>query len=255
MSLHEPIPVASSFEPGPPPAALPVIVLRQLTNLLLSDQSVQSVLQRIAQLASSLPPVTETSLSLVRGHSPSTAAFTGLMAYELDETQYASGHGPCLQAAATGEAVVMTDARAEARWPAFTARARQKGTLSILSVPVLLTVRASPVPVRAALNLYAALPDAFDEDALIAARYFAAHAAVPVSNMMGLDAARQSAEGLVVAMQSRAVIEQAKGILISQFHCSADQAFAELSGRSQRSNRRVRDLAQEMVDQHSRPPS
>ena len=70
-------------------------MLRELALLLLSGQSVQSVLQKIAELAAGLPAVDEASVTLVRRSRAGTAAFTGLMAYELDESQYQFGDGPC----------------------------------------------------------------------------------------------------------------------------------------------------------------
>ncbi len=61
------------------------------------------------------------------------------------------------------------------------------------------------------------------------------------------------AQQLDLAMQSRAVIEQAKGILMGQRLCTADEAFTLLVDLSQRSNRKLRDVAQALVDSATSP--
>lgn len=234
-------------------AAVPLHAQQELSRLVLSGSSVQSVLQRVAELATDLPAVGEASVTLVRGVTPSTAASTGLAAHELDEIQYGLGHGPCLYAAVTAEVVAITDIRTETRWPAYAELAEQKGTLSSLSVPVPLTVATTASPATAALNLYSAGPRTHGADTVEAVRGFAVHAGVVLSNMIALEAARQSAEGLVVAMRSRAVIEQATGILMGRLHVTADDAFARLSQQSQQENCELHDLAQELVDQSLTP--
>ncbi len=101
---------------------------------------------------------------------------------------------------------------------------------------------------KGALNLYAIEADAFDDEARELAAAFASYAAVAVHNMHLYESTRELAEHLDIAMRSRAVIEQAKGILMSQRRCNATQAFNLLAAASQRSNRRLRDIAQAIVD-------
>lgn len=109
-----------------------------------------------------------------------------------------------------------------------------------------------PLPVReavhGALNLYGLEADAFDDDARHVARAFAAYAAVAVHNMHLYEHTRDLAQNLDVAMRSRAIIEQAKGIPMSQRRCDAAEAFTLLAAASQRSNRKLRDIAQGIVD-------
>ena len=66
--------------------------------------------------------------------------------------------------------------------------------------------------------------------------------------MIALEAARQSAEGLVVAMRSRAVIEQAKGIVMAHHGGTPDEAFARLVTLSSRHNVKLRNLAGLLVE-------
>jgi len=216
----------------------------ELSRLHLDDESMQTVLQKVAELAKrTIPNVDESSVTMLVGERAVSPVYTGLLAYELDETQYQRGGGPCMDAATSGVAVEVTDIRTETRWPEYTAVAVQKGALSSLSVPV---------PVRqqipAALNLYSLQAHGFGAESRELAGEFAEHAAIAVSNMYAYDTSRKTATQLQQAMASRAVIDQAKGIIMAERRVDADQAFQVLAQASQRANRKLRDIAQEIVD-------
>ena len=86
--------------------------LDELGRLVLAEHTQPSVLQRIVDLvAQAMPAGAEVSITLVRGDHPTTAAFTGRLADDLDETQYERGYGPCLEAAIGGQLVEIGDAR------------------------------------------------------------------------------------------------------------------------------------------------
>ena len=210
----------------------------------LDNESMDSVLNTVAALAKqTIPRVAEASVTLVLSDKAETAAFTGQLARDLDESQYGRGYGPCLEAAVGGDVQEITDARTDTRWGDYPRTCVERGALSSLSVAV-------PVQetLHGALNLYAHEPHAFDDGARDLARDFATYAAVAVHNMHLYQSTRELAEHLHTAMQSRAVIEQAKGILMAQRRCDAAAAFSLLSGASQRSNRKLRDIARAIVD-------
>jgi GAF domain-containing protein len=216
----------------------------QLGELPFDTTSMDAMLQRVAELAKGvIPGVAEASVSLIINDKATTAAYTGQLALDLDETQYDRGYGPCLEAAVGEEIREITDAREETRWPDYARICAARGALSSLSVPV---------PVREAihggLNLYAVAAHAFDDAARDVAREFASYAAVAVHNRHLYESTRELAENLDIAMRNRAVIEQAKGILMSQRRCDATEAFSLLAAASQRSNRKLRDIAQAIVD-------
>jgi GAF domain-containing protein len=216
----------------------------ELGRISFDNTSMEAMLQRIAELAKQvIPGVAEASVTLIANDRASTAAYTGQLARDLDETQYGHGYGPCLEAAVGEEIREITDARTEARWPEYTRVAVERGSLSSLS---------APVPIRAALhgglNLYALETGAFDQDARETAATFASYAAVAVHNLHLYESTRELAENLDIAMRTRAVIEQAKGILMSQRRCDATEAFNLLAAASQRSNRKLRDIAQAIAD-------
>lgn len=104
------------------------------------------------------------------------------------------------------------------------------------------------------LNMYGANVGAFsDEDERIATA-FAAQASVVVANAQAYWAAFDATQNLTVALENRAVIEQAKGVLIVRHGYSDEDAFAELRRRSQHTNRKLRDVAIDLVDEARRAP-
>jgi GAF domain-containing protein len=228
----------TNIEPLEPSAAF-----AQLGRIKLSDTDLNGVLQTIADLAKrSIPGASEVSVTLVRGKGTHTAAFTGDLALDLDETQYESGHGPCLDASAASATMSVPEITTETRWPQWAARAREIGVNSSLSIglPVQDTVTG-------ALNIYATKPDAFDDDAIILGQTFAGYAAVALANAHLYDTTASLAQQMQAAMDSRAVIEQAKGIIMADRRCTADQAFSILTKLSQDTNRKLRDVAAALV--------
>src|SRR4051794_41165051 len=191
-----------------------------------------------------MPGNPETSVSLLVKDRPTTIASTGRLATDLDETQYDEGHGPCLHAARTGEVTEIPDTRTDDRWPDYTPRAVEHGSLSSLSIPLAIDPDAQ---VTGALNVYARRPDAFDEASRSVATRFAPYAAVAAGNLRAYQSARDMADNLQAALESRAVIDQAKGILIERYKLTPDQAFQLLAQASMGANRKVRDIADELV--------
>jgi len=234
----------TTAQPADRPFSDPRDAVAELARLVFDTTTMDAMLQRIAELAKELiPGVAEASVTLVINDKPSTAACTGRLALDLDESQYGHGYGPCLEAAVGEEIQEITDAREETRWPDYAGSAVERGSLSSLSVP--LPVREG---IYGGLNLYAVEADGFDDDGRHISRAFASYAAVAVHNMHLYENTRDQAEHLDTAMRTRAVIEQAKGILMSQRRCDAEQAFALLAAASQRSNRKLRDIAEAIVD-------
>lgn len=231
------------------PHLLPEAALAELGRIVLRETTTQDVLQRVAELAkASLPGVLETSVTLLGDARGSTVAVTGALAQVLDERQYAHGYGPCVDAARGGEAMEIEDARTETRWPAYVVAALDQGALSSLSVPL-------PVQkeMTAALNCYAEQPHAFDAESRRQAAAFAGIAGVVVSNMHSYDSVKVLAEQMQTAMVSRAVVDQAKGILMGERRCTAKEAFDLLVALSQSSHRKLRDVAQALVDEAPGP--
>ncbi|MBC9002204.1 GAF and ANTAR domain-containing protein [Micromonospora aurantiaca] len=217
--------------------------LIRLGRIKYDEVDLDVVLSTIAQVAKdTLPGTAEVSVTLVQGTEAHTAAYTGELALTLDEWQYAQGRGPCLDAATTGTAMLVPDMAAESRWPGWAARAHAAGAASSLSIG--LPIQEAMV---GALNVYGASPGVLDRQVELA-QTLAGYAAIALANVHLYESTATLAQQMQEAMQSRAVIEQAKGIIMGQRRCSADEAFAILARVSQDSNRKLREVAESLVD-------
>jgi GAF domain-containing protein len=221
----------------------PLAAFAELGRMKLGERDLQAVLGRVAELArQTLPGVAGASVTLVESDRAFTAAFTGQLPLDLDETQYRDGFGPCLEVAQSAGIVTVPDMAAETRWPAFARQALAAGVHSSLSVALPLQET-----VLGALNIYATQPAVFGQDAIEMARTFAGYAAVAIANARLYQNTAALAEDMRRAMETRAVIEQAKGILIAQQHCTPEQAFELLTRLSQATHRKLRDCAADLV--------
>ncbi|MFI7574264.1 GAF and ANTAR domain-containing protein [Micromonospora sp. NPDC049497] len=230
------------------PPTDPADAFAELGRIKLGEADLDDVLQRVAELTRRVLPVpVEVSVTLVRDGIGHTAAFTDDVARDMDERQYAQGRGPCLDAAASGDVMSVPDLTAEDRWPDWAERGAKVGVAS--SVSIGLPIQEAVV---GALNVYARTPHAFDEDTVAVLQTFAAYAAVALANAHLYDSTAALARQMQEAMASRAVIEQAKGIIMAQRRCTPAEAFAVLAKVSQDSNRKVRDVAQALVDRAAR---
>jgi transcriptional regulator with GAF, ATPase, and Fis domain len=150
------------------------------------------------------------------------------------ELQNELGQGPCLEAAAQRGQILVRDTAAERDWPGFTGRAAAVGAASIMCTPL----TAGP-KIDGCLILVSKTPDAFDEQCARLASAFAAHAGIALA---GAESRRQFG----VAVATRDVIGQAKGILMERYRVTADAAFALLARVSQDTNTKLRDVASEL---------
>jgi hypothetical protein len=217
--------------------------LDELGRLSVADHSLGSLLRRVSELAAGvLPGEPVLSVTVVAADRPATVAATGDLAEDLDRTQYRLGSGPCLAAATTGRTAEIVDTRSPSAWPEFAAQAAAAGCDSVLSFPL-----PAREKVSAALNVYARQFSAADEGVRQELSRFADRAVVPVSNMYLYARAVERAEHLAAALDSRAVIDQAKGVLMERFKLTPDQAFQALTRVSMETNTKVRDIAERFV--------
>jgi GAF domain-containing protein len=223
----------------------------ELGRIHFSDTDVVTALAKVADVARrSVPGADEVSITLVGPGGAHTAASTGQRAVTVDEWQYQQGHGPCLAAAAANITVSVRDMAGGTRWPEWADRAIDAGVHSSLSVG--LPLRES---VSGALNVYACEPHAFDDDAVILAETFAGYAAVAMANARRYDGLATLADHIESMMDSRAVIEQAKGIIMAERRCTADEAFTILAKVAEYSRREIHDTAAALTDSAVRPPN
>jgi len=223
--------------------------LRALSKFLLGEETPRQGLRRIAEMGeSAIEGADVTGMTLLDGDGrPKTFVCTDDEAFELDQLQYDEGEGPCLSAYREGHIVRIGSNHVDQRWPVFSRRACERGVLSSLSAPLLVGGRG-----LGAINFYAHREEAFGEADEQVGLAFSEQAAVIVANAQAYWGAREHSMHLDEAMRSHAVIEQAKGIVMARSNLSAEAAFDVMRRVSQRENRRLRDVAADLVERTQR---
>jgi GAF domain-containing protein len=159
----------------------------------------------------------------------------------LDELQQRTGTGPCIDASRDQEIVRIPDMRESDRWPEFSALAVELGIRAMICLPLWVDDAR-----LGSLSLYSEQPRDFDDRTARVCTLLATHAALALS-----DALRT--ENLLRALDGRDVIGQAKGILIERLRVTSDEAFRLLSKASQNSNRKLGDVAAQLVETGALP--
>ena len=215
-----------------------------LTRTLAEDESVHDTLQSILALALKLVPgCTAASVTVLDEHGqPSTIAATDDDTRELDRRQYLLQDGPCLDAARRQQVNRWSLLEAEQQWPDFTSLAKELGLRSYLAAGLGLGEQR-----LGALNLSSRDTDGFSslDEGVVAV--FIAPAAAAIVTMTRYARARDLADQLNQALRSRAVIDQALGIIMAESKIDAQRAFAVLSRASNNRRMKLRDLAAEIV--------
>ncbi len=217
--------------------------LASLSQFFVGDTTLQHTLQKVADLACETIPASEMAgITMVVEGRPKTAIFTDEQAVDIDAAQYETGIGPCLDAFRHQRVFRVDSTERDDRWPAFSEAAGARGVKSVLSLPLLANHEG-----LGALNLYSTDEEAFSAEDEKVGLAFAAQAGIALANAQAYWDACQLSENLAEAMKSRATIEQAKGILMAARRCGPDEAFEMLVRASQRENRKLRDIAEQLV--------
>jgi GAF domain-containing protein len=213
-----------------------------LAELLLSDDSSDAELRQLAELSLDLVPGSSAVGVVVAGdntwaYSASDPTIASLHRQQLDE-----GNGPVAESLRFGEARRIDDASAEDRWPGVCSAMLADGLLSCLVLPL----RTDREP-GGVLVIYGRERGCFAGTGHDLALLFAAQGGVALRNATMYRSCRRLVDNLRVALESRAVIEQAKGILVAEHGFSPDAAFNRLSLLSQNTNKKVKDIAADLV--------
>jgi GAF domain-containing protein len=218
--------------------------IAELSRLLVNEEALDDTLQRVADLACrNVGGADVAGVTLLRDGRPITAVFTDRTSPEIDAAQYETGSGPCLDAFRHQRVFRIDSTADDDRWREFSHAAAEHGMRSTISLP--LGVRGNGI---GALNLYSRQPAAFSDEAEHDGMLFATQASVALANAQLYDSAYRMTQQLQEALISRAVIDQAKGMLMQEYGIGGDEAFERLRKQSQQQNRKLRELAQEMVD-------
>jgi GAF domain-containing protein len=218
--------------------------MHDLEELLPLQENLTSTLVKISEISVRLVEGCDSaSVSLVVNGKVQTPGASDNTAIELDESQYRSGAGPCLEAIKEARTQVIDDIETDPRWPEFSETALNRGVSSTLSIPIKVD------GVIGGLNLYGRSKHAFKDTPSELTELLAARAFIAIENARAYETSRLLIEQLNEAIKTREIIGEAKGILMAREGVSEDEAFRMLVTVSQNSNTKLREIAQKIVDE------
>jgi GAF domain-containing protein len=196
-----------------------------------------------------IPNADVISITVLSWPDVRTAAYTHELALDLDDQQYASGRGPCLEAAQSARPLRAIIGEEHERWPEFVEAAQRQEIRASLSVPLLIAGLDSEQELVGSLNIYSHTATAFDQFDAELMRLYSAAASQAISNSRRWQKARETVTQLETALISRSDIDMAKGALIAVHGCDPGEAFDRLVAESQKRNIKVRDIALDLLVQ------
>jgi GAF domain-containing protein len=161
----------------------------------------------------------------------------------LELFQLQTDQGPCVDCFHTGQPVSVPDLPSAGRWPRFTAAAAEVGFAAVHAVPMRLRAE-----VIGALNFFDVNPGTLDEGKVRIGQALADVATIGLLQQRAIHRRDLVTEQLQTALNSRVLIEQAKGVLAERLHLDVAEAFAVLRNGARSRNRRLSELAQAIVD-------
>lgn len=219
--------------------------LLRLSRLSTNAMGLEQLLTRVAVYAvRAIPGADGAGLTLLEEDRQDTIVATADFVREVDDIQYGIGQGPCITAAREGQTVLSGSLGGDQRWPRFGGAVARLGVHSVVSLP-LITADA----VVGAMNVYAYGKHAFDDRAAELGEIYAAPAAVAVQNAQVLAQTQRLAARLEKALETRAVIERAVGIILSRSGGTEAEALNRLRSLSQREHDKLSVIAQRIVDE------
>lgn len=224
-----------------------VATFRTYAAALLEPFDVGPVLYGLTDQVTEVLGADGAGVSLGDGDRPLTfVTATDAAIATIEEEQAVRESGPCHRAFRSGTAVVCEDLEADDRFPGYCEVALANGVRAVLGIPM-------PVGVQriGALNVYWHAPHVVTDDEVQIAQLLADMASGYILNATRVERSETLAHQLQHALDSRVVIEQAKGILAERHHLSPSEAFHRLRQRARSSSRRVHDVATDIVAGHA----
>lgn len=216
---------------------------RDLTRVMVSDYTPEGACKLLAELAVAEIPGAQSAAVIVRNAGHATcAASSDQLGDAVGTLEVQLNEGPSVDVLRTGKRQVSSSLVTEKRWPEFANRALYSGIASVMSQP--LPANGSTF---GALTVFSTRESAFNESGFERAANLATHGGVVIANSNLYWQATELTDQLKEALESRAVIDQAKGVLMAKEHISPDEAFSLLLKASQTGNVKVRDIALQIV--------
>ena len=219
--------------------------LHRVTKLLRTQRTLPAKLEAAVDLAKrTVPNCHSAGIILLIDGEPTSVAVTDRLAVEVDLVQYRNGEGPCLEAIDSASPIRIDILSRDGRFIRFAPGAIDHEIESVLSIPLMCGGRAA-----GALNLYSHLPNAFDAASEEAARPVAEYAAEAIGTSPLYAFALDMVEGLVETMESRALINQAVGVIMAGEKRTDEDALQRLRELALASGKPLRAVAQSVLDE------
>jgi GAF domain-containing protein len=226
-------------------SALLLDTLVELADTLANDYDVGEFLQLLVDRCADLLLADTAGVLLEsEGGTTALAAATSAEMLEIEDLEINLGQGPCLEAFQTGKQVLVEDLdQCHDRWPEVTPRIIDIGMRSAAAFP--LRLRDDRI---GAMNLYQAEPKAFAPHEVRLGQALADIAAVGILQERSVFDAERRNEQLRHALDSRVLIEQAKGALAERRHLPLRDAFEVMRRYARSNNVRLREVCQRVID-------
>ncbi|MGI9093361.1 MAG: ANTAR domain-containing protein [Mycobacteriales bacterium] len=223
--------------------------MTELGELRFGATPIDEAMHQIVRTTHAIFDVDGAGLMLVDAdHQLRNAAVSDARFEYLEQLQITHDEGPCIAAYEDKQLICAEDLSEDARWPDFTAAALDRGIRAVLASPIPYNQQAIGVVGVVSKDRHPWSPEG--ELALLA---FTDLAALLIASMLQAEEKTELAGQLQGALDSRAVIEQAKGVLMNQHNVSARDAYQLMRAQARRERRKLGGVAADVVK--SRPRS
>lgn len=217
--------------------------LTRVTRLLKTQRTLPAQMEAVVGIVTrTVPSCDAAGVILLVDGEPTSVAVSDRLTMEIDLVQYETGEGPCLSALHDGDVVRIDILEKDSRFTRFAPGALDRGLRSVLSTP--LTANGRRV---GALNMYSTQANAFDDQTSEAVRPIAEYAGHAISSSPLYAYSLDMVDGLVEDLESRAVIEQATGVLMANQEETSGDALDRLRDLAMRSGESMRTVAEWVI--------
>ena len=217
--------------------------VEELQSLLLATPGIEKFVAGVAAgAAAHIAPRTHVGITLRRTGHAACVGYDDPRAARCDEAEYLAGEGPCLTAMDEGELVLVRDVEGEDRFPSWRGAVAEQGFRSGAGVPA-----AVAEGVDVAVDLYSEQPDAWSPEALDRAAVYADEVARALRLCLRTAERAQINDDLRAALASRAIVDQARGIVMARHRCSAEEASEILLAAAHEQGLPLTDVATALV--------
>lgn len=219
--------------------------LSRVTRLLKTQRTLPAQLEAVVDIVKrTVPSCDAAGIVLLVDGEPTSIAVTDRLAIEIDLVQYQTGEGPCLAAMSEGDVVRLDILERDSRFTRFAPGAIDRGLQSVLSTPLAANGRTV-----GALNMYSVRANAFDDRTSEAVRPMVEYAGQAIGSSPLYAYSLDMVDGLVEDLESRAVIEQATGVLMASQEETSTDALDHLRDLAMRSGESIRTVAEWVIEE------